>query len=102
MNGRDDFDGGSLLALFGFEDDEEPAQPAPAPETLRTPAAPPVKRKVRTAPPRRPPPTPPTHPSSDRGPLDLRNLSSAELMRSIVLADVLGAPPGRRARQRRR
>ncbi len=93
MASNDDFDGGGLLALFGFED-EEPQRPAPA----QPPAQP--RPSILQATPSRPPPTPPSPPRRARNPLDLRNLSSDDIVRSIVLADVLGPPPGKRGRRR--
>jgi hypothetical protein len=106
MNGRDDFDGGKLLELFGFGDDELHARPAAPPreEPAYLPPQPQPWQQQAAPPPRRPspPPTPPPTAAQRRRPADFRNLTSEDLIRSIVLADVLGPPPGKRALRRRR
>jgi hypothetical protein len=103
MNGRDDFDGGKLLELFGFADDEPRAAPAPPPreEPVYLPPQPQPWQQAAPPPSRpSPPPTPPR--ARRRRPADFRNLTSDDLIRSIILADVLGPPPGKRALRRRR
>jgi hypothetical protein len=101
MAHRDDFDGGKLLALFGLEDDELRSPPTVAQPEAPTYLAPAAQPRLAAAP---PPPAapPPARPAPRRRPLDLRNLSADDLVRSFVLADILGPPPGKRGLRRRR
>lgn len=106
----DGFDGGELLDVFGVRGEPPAKQPRDpsagprAPRDARRAAAP--EREV--APPTQDAPAPKREDAGSRqqarnrhSGLDFRSLSSSDLVRSMVLSEVLGPPLGRRGRRRR-
>ncbi len=111
---RGGFDGGKLLELLGLEEEDVRPQPAPSPRPDRRP--PPREDAVRGEHPHgegaAQPPAPPQQapapgaqerPSNEprrRRPIDFGTLSSDDLVRSFVMSEIFGPPPGKRRRRR--